>query len=318
MLVWGGGHQDYWGNELYAFDLQTGTWSRITEPTLIPEGTSPGNFLNRDPLSNGQPISRHTYDGVEFLDDLNKLWAHGGSMAGEGGATAQTWLFESSTGWSRQMPSMDGRANQGHLMLASAYDAPSRRVFTHSSYMQSYSVDDDVWTTIAGFGEPPLWPRYAIDGDKTAAIDTQRRLFWSVGSGTVLVWDMARGMAVTDDWVTTGGGAYTNVDDVGSYPDQIFESGGGNVYNESAPGLDYDPTSDALVAWPNRGAPYVLDLETREWTLGTGTGAPVSENSGGTFGRWRYIRAYNVFILVNSVDDNVYFYKHTTGCGDDA
>ena len=40
MLVWGGGHDDYWGNELYAFDLGTGTWQRITEPSTIPAGTS--------------------------------------------------------------------------------------------------------------------------------------------------------------------------------------------------------------------------------------------------------------------------------------
>ena len=42
---------------------------------------------------------------------------------------------------------------------------------------------------------------------------------------------------------------------------------------------------------------------------------PTSETSGGTYGRWRYVDAYNVFILVNSVDENVYFYKHTPGCG---
>jgi hypothetical protein len=234
-------------------------------------------------------------------------------MAGEGGATAQTWLFNGS--WQRQTPAKGGNADQGHLMLASAYDAEGRQVLTHSTYLQIYDVDGDAWTT-NDFGAPPLWPRYAIGGDKTAAIDTQRRLFWSVGSGTVLVWDIARGMAVTDDWVTTGGGDYTNADDVGSYPDQIFESGGGAIYNAGAPGIDYDPTSDSLVAWPNRGAPYVLNLSTREWTTGNPAGAPMSETSGGTFGRWRYIRAYNVFILVNSVDENVYFYKHTTGCGD--
>jgi hypothetical protein len=63
------------------------------------------------------------------------------------------------------------------------------------------------------------------------------------------------------------------------------------------------------------GAPYALDLDTREWTLGGEVGAPVSAASGGTFGRWRYVAAYNVFILVNSVDENVHFYKHTFGCG---
>jgi hypothetical protein len=35
----------------------------------------------------------------------------------------------------------------------------------------------------------------------------------------------------------------------------------------------------------------------------------------GTYGRWRYIARLNVFVLVNSVDDDVRFYKHTAGCG---
>ena len=33
LLVWGGGHGDYAGNELYAFDLNNLQWSRIWGPT---------------------------------------------------------------------------------------------------------------------------------------------------------------------------------------------------------------------------------------------------------------------------------------------
>ncbi|MDI1450127.1 hypothetical protein [Polyangium sp. 6x1] len=31
--------------------------------------------------------------------------------------------------------------------------------------------------------------------------------------------------------------------------------------------------------------------------------------------RFRYIAQYNVFVLVNRADENVFFYKHTAGCG---
>ena len=121
---------------------------------------------------------------------------------------------------------------------------------------------------------------------------------------------------MTDAWVTTGGGAYTNQACVGqNHPDQLFQSGGGNIYDVAAPGIDYDAATDALVGWPNAGAPYALDLSTRVWTAGGSDGAPTSKNSIGTYGRWRYVGAYNVFILVNSVDENVYFYKNSAGCG---
>ncbi len=310
MIVWGGGHDDYWGNELYGFDLRTGTWSRITEPSTIPEGMSADDYLSQDPLPDGQPVSRHTYDGVEFFGDLDLLWAHGGSRARDGRGTSQTWFFDGSA-WT-----LGATGGPGSYGLGCAYDASSRQVFAMASEtLHIYDVDSDRWSEAPGFGFPPLWPRYAVSGDRTGEMDTTRRLFWAVGDGLVLVWDVDAGRAVTDDWVTTGAGDYTNVDKVGMREGQLFESGGGLIYNASAPGFAYDPATDDFVAWPNAGAPYALDLETRTWSQGGAEGAPTSETSGGTYGRWRYIAAYNVFILVNSVDENVYFYKHSSGCG---
>ncbi len=309
MIIWGGGHDDYWGNELYGFDLRTGTWSRITEPSLIPDGVDRDDFLSRDPLPDGQPVSRHTYDDMEFLDDLDLLWAQGGARARDGNATNVTWVFDASA-WSQRS------AGPGGLALASAYDPSSRQVFVMGSESLSiYDVDGDRWSEAPGFGFPPLWPRYAVGGDRTGEVDSNRRLFWAVGNGLVFVWDIDAEAVVTDDWVTTGGGDYTNAEQVGARADQLFESGGGAVYNTPAPGFAYDTATDDFVAWPNAGAPYALDLETRTWTVGGAAGAPTSETSGGTYGRWRYIAAYNVFILVNSVDENVYFYKHSSGCG---
>jgi len=44
-------------------------------------------------------------------------------------------------------------------------------------------------------------------------------------------------------------------------------------------------------------------------------GAPVAQTANGTYGRWRYAAHYNVFVLVNGAGDDVFFYKHTAGCG---
>src|SRR5687768_14643640 len=35
VLVWGGGHSDYAGNEVYAFDLGSRQWRRLTEPSVV-------------------------------------------------------------------------------------------------------------------------------------------------------------------------------------------------------------------------------------------------------------------------------------------
>ncbi|MCB9654195.1 MAG: hypothetical protein H6729_08725 [Deltaproteobacteria bacterium] len=135
-----------------------------------------------------------------------------------------------------------------------------------------------------------------------------------MGAKNVFIWDIDADKHVTDDWVTTGGGTYSNADLVKTRVDQLFESGGGDIYNANGPGFDYDSAADAMVAWVNEGGPYVLDLKTKIWTRMSDDDAPTHVNSGGTFGRWRYVPSLNVFILVNSVDENVYFYKHTR-CG---
>lgn len=312
LVLWGGGHNDYYGNELYGFDLQSGKWSRITEPTA-PDKTLPGGgIVERDVLHDGNPVSRHTYDGIEYIDHLDALFGQGGSRASGGGGTAPTWLFDVTKGtWSTT--SSDG---PGGYNNAAAYDAAGRQVLIRTAQaLSAYDLDSNAWSNLVGFGFKPLWPRYEVSGDKTAVIDPTRRLFWSVGNNDLFVWDIAQKKIVTDDWVTVGGGDYTNEPRVKNYPDQIFKSGGGDVYNVVAPGFDYDVASDAFVGWPNKGAPRALDLKTKTWSVGNATGAPTSKTSGGTYGRFRYVPAYNVFVLVVSVDENVYFYKHRANCG---
>src|SRR5687767_9376378 len=42
LLVFGGGHNDYYGNEIYAFNLNSMAWERVTNPTLDwANGTDP-------------------------------------------------------------------------------------------------------------------------------------------------------------------------------------------------------------------------------------------------------------------------------------
>ncbi|MEM9070147.1 MAG: hypothetical protein AAGE52_16690 [Myxococcota bacterium] len=303
MLIWGGGHNDYHGNEVYAFDVPSGTWMQLTEPTAT-------DHLDRDPLGDGNPVSRHTYEGVEYIAHADVMWGHGGSRAADGNGTDVTWTLDlSSLTWTNQAPAEPG---PGGFTLASAYDPASEAVFVRGTQdFYRYDLDDNTWTNLMNFGFPPEWPRYERSGDKTGVIDPTRDLFWSMGSGDIFVWDIAASTIVTGDWVTTGGGDYTNADVVGDREEQLFESGGATIYDAQAPGVDYDAAADALVAWANRGGPWTLDLDARVWTQGSGEGAPISENSGGTFGRWRYISAYNVFILVNSAEENVRFYKHT-------
>lgn len=299
MLVWGGGHDDYWGNEVYAFDVPTMKWQRLTDPSPPP--------FSRDPLADGNPVSRHTYGGLQYLTRSRRLFAVGGARARDGGGTRVTWLFDAAAGkWTEAQAAGDA---PGGYSMSSAYDAASNSVILRDQVrLYDYDVERNAWSVLAQLGNLQ-WPRYEIWGDKSGVIDTRRRLFWSIGGGDYLVWDLRLKMMVTDSWATKGGGSFEIAPKDGG---PGFSSGGQEIRAAQAPGVDYDSKADQLVAWKG-GAPWALDLGTRTWSRRGGAGAPSLPQRTGTYGRWRYLPRYNVFILINDVNDDVYFFKNTAG-----
>jgi hypothetical protein len=306
MLVFGGGHGDYSGNELYAFAIGTLSWSLLTQPS------SP-DLANEDPLPDGQPVSRHSYDGLSYITQADRFLAHGGSRWQDGSGTDVTWTFDG-VAWRNMMPA-DEPPFTNCCSEASAYDATTGRVIFHlTSRLHAYDYDENRWIELADLTYPPLWPRYEAWGDKRGLFDTRRGLAWFLGAGLVMVYEAATGEFVTEDWVTTGGTAFSNAEHIGGHTEQLFETTGAEIIEATAPAADYDPVADDIVAWVGGGV-WVLDLESKVWTRGSSAGAPTEPTQHGTFGRFRYIPRTNVFILVNSVDEDVWFYKHTVRCG---
>src|SRR5579863_2263636 len=58
LILWGGGHSDYSGNEVYELDLNGLTVNRLTDPGL------PVASDCQEALSGTIPNSRHTYDSL--------------------------------------------------------------------------------------------------------------------------------------------------------------------------------------------------------------------------------------------------------------
>ncbi|RME19934.1 MAG: hypothetical protein D6806_17380, partial [Deltaproteobacteria bacterium] len=287
MLVFGGGHGDYPGNELYGFNLYTGEWERLTDP-------SPVEYKNQDPLPDGRPVSRHTYDGLQYIVHANRFFAVGGSRWQDGSGTHVTWTFDSDTRqWENRQPE-DVPSFANCCSDASAYDPATGRVFIHATkFLAAYDYDSNRYVMLHDFGYPPLWPRYEVWGDKRCTVDTRRGLLWCLGSGLVMVYDIAGDSFVTDDWATTGGAPFDNSEQVGGHTEQLFHTTGGEVITAQGPGVDYDPVSDDLVAWVG-GGPWILDLDSKHWMQGSAEGAPPEPARDGTYGRWRYVARTNV------------------------
>jgi hypothetical protein len=272
LLVWGGGHRNYCGNEVYAFDVDALRWQRLTEPSAPP--------FDRDPLPDGRPAARHTYDGLQYLSGADRLFAFGGSRSTDGNGTRTTWLFDPDSGrWSSADPQGDVPGIGHAYNLSSAYDPAARVVLMRDPRaIYAYEVDDNRWRRLAE--APHTWSQ------QRGAFDPTRRLYFTIGAGELLVWDAEHQRDVSADW--NGAGAEALV-------------------AAAAPGLDYDASGDRLVGW-NGGAPYLLDLATRKWSRGSADGAPPAQQTTGTFGRWRYLPDRKVFILVNGADA-VHFYR---------
>lgn len=274
LYVWGGGHTDYSGNEVYVFNVDSLHWSRVTEPLSPP-------IFSQDPAAPGQPVSRHTYDGLAYIPTYDRLFAYGGSMADNGWATNITWTFDpTSLIWSDMSPNgNDNRPSTNCCNFTSAYDPATNMVYMRDPYyLDGYSFTDNTWYRIMEW--PHTWsPQKSI-------VDESRHIFLTIGRGEVLAYDIMARTDVSSDWVTSG-----TRDVVDSY----------------AAGIAYHPALDKLFSFIGGGI-YTLDLATKVWTH-INTGGPAEQNETGTYGRFQYSSLNNVFVLVNSVTEDVWFYK---------
>ena len=74
LMVWGGGHGDYPGNEIYAFNVNTFAWTRLTNPSPV------NSDNNSEYTADGLPTSRHTYSSLAYMANVDRMFARGGSL----------------------------------------------------------------------------------------------------------------------------------------------------------------------------------------------------------------------------------------------
>ncbi|HZF26871.1 MAG TPA: hypothetical protein VEZ88_11470 [Steroidobacteraceae bacterium] len=273
LLVWGGGHSDYAGNELYAFDVAAGQWSRLSNPS-------------------SSPVSVHTYDQLEYAPDQDRFVGIGGAVWPTGNATNAVWLFDlANNAWIRGANIVGALFYIYEYNMDTAYDPVSHKVlmvgYTASA---DYNPATDTWRDNLNSASRRL--------DTTGALDSKRRKFVFIGGGAA---------------------SYFNVDSTGKMGDQqsLQTSGATEIQGCTAPGLDYDPVADRIVGWCSGADVYSLNLDTNVWTKLAPTNAvsPGTPASNGTFGRFRYMPAYNAYIVVNRTNANVFAYKLSNGAG---
>ena len=83
LIIWGGGHANYAGNEVYRFDAADLRWHRASLPSAVHAPFRRSAILHRGWRANA-PISSHTYDNQEFLPQLDRFITFGGASYNSG------------------------------------------------------------------------------------------------------------------------------------------------------------------------------------------------------------------------------------------
>ena len=291
LIVWGGGHGDYAGNEVYVFDINTMSWSRLTDPSADTGGSEVGGLY-----PDGLPRSRHTYNYLEYAPNADRFYSIGGGVMYPVGQTNDTKVhafnFNTLT-WDSTLSRIPEQ-NPNTIAAISAYDPVTGKIWYRSTYSGNLAAYDPV----ADQWSPNYGGNYYLSYGTTAAVDSKRHKMVAAGRGIVLLFDL---------------------DNPGD-PVEIPTSGNLSIQNSFYPGFVYDPVSDQYVGWHGGGDVYTLNPDTWAWSklslAGSNTVVPDAPNSNGTYGRFRYIPSKNAFIGVNRTNGSVYFYKLSNVAGD--
>lgn len=274
LLVWGGGHTDYWGNEVYALDLSTLSIKRIVEPSPSTSQSSCNSAL-----PDGTPVSRHTYGGLNYIGHADRMFSVGGSMAPCGSADMATWTFDfTAQKWQQVVSTSPLTPSYGFM---AAYDAVTKSVLVKDrSDFYSYSLETNKYTRLNTSTQD-------VSLYFSGTLDTKRRKFVMVGDGVVKVIDLA-----------------TNQMSV------LATSNAPSALSSASPGVAYDPVADRIVVWSGGSNVYALNMDTNVWSqVATNQGPTSAASSEGTFGRWGYIPQYGVFALINNIDQNAWVFR---------
>ena len=105
LLLWGGGHANYAGNEMYVWNAQSGEWARGSVSSRVDKSTT-NNYV----VDNAAPQSAHTYDNNLYLPVNDMFLTFGG-----GGFSERREFC--SLGWQPRrtlaVGSKQGRSKQG-------------------------------------------------------------------------------------------------------------------------------------------------------------------------------------------------------------
>ena len=286
LIIWGGGHVDYYGNEVYSLNLGANppTLTRLTDPsdfTKNPAGCPDTNTVD------GTPVSRHTYNGIVYLPVQDKLFSFAGSPAPCGGPWSNRSytldLSQAVPKWQTMDPIKGYNVGLQETSAVCGYDPNTQTVICNSTGV-FFRYDPATNTnTLLSSGQN-------IPYSSTGVVDPKRKLF--IFMGTPYLSTTPQVMALD----LSSGSSFK----LQNWSSQV--SGCDGLASANYPGLVYDPVLDRIVGWPNAGnTVYIFNPDQKTCTTQTFPNGPTNTlaSTTGTFGRFQYFPGLNAYGLVS-------------------
>lgn len=299
LLIYGGGHSDYSGDEVYAlkYGQANPALVRLTDP-LAPSGNSYGYIPDAATCNQGTtsptcgPNSVHSYNNLTYAPNTKEMFLDGGAVAFSGSRAVSAWTFgliPTSPFWTR-------RDACGHGVQGDTGSC------TGSQYPLS-NTDEGVITYDPVNQLVYMWFGQACE-------------FWSYNSSTHA---FTRLSTINCDTGSASDGAGTvdpdNHIQVTITSSKIWSIGLSSPYTLSDhtsacssalgswSGVAYDPIDKKVIIFPASAGTTIYILDTTAWSCTTETysGGPANPHTGdidyqGLSGRFQYSAKEDAFI----------------------
>ena len=155
-LIFGGGHADYWGNEVCAFSPATLTWKRMYEPDAQSRYTNDNlDHVHGKLRDSDKPYTRHSYNQQCFVESSKSMFIFGGCGPGWGDirptcvVPPDCWSY--SLAANRWTMLYAGKDTPGGYAMACCYDAKRDVVWAygHESQLSRFDLKTNRWSSHA-------------------------------------------------------------------------------------------------------------------------------------------------------------------------
>jgi hypothetical protein len=279
-FFWGGGHQDYGGNEVYEFDFNTLAWTMLTKPYKLTPSEDKTAFCPVPPQSSG-PAATHNYGGLVYSTRSNSVWLWNNAFPyyqyycvppkqnefWEFNPDSKTW-----TGYQSITPNASGAAildANGDPMFIGKLGAWHVDAMQKTANQLHGGDDEEINFPVAVVCDDFIWINNYSSLEQVSPKNFQRAVIYSV----------------TGRAPKPPGTSY------------VF-------------GLQCDPANRRLVFWGGTGTVVLYNIPANTWSTLEASGAgPTTGGSGGPETKWIYLAQLGVFAGYNNVKEGVWLIK---------